>query len=132
VSGGNPAEAYFLDLRVSGDGHVTYEYFDKLISDDEYQGETNLQDKEVVVLLKKILENKVLELPETEPQFAPGTTVGKLEITDGTSQFRIYFAADEEQAASQGKVPPQELTKFVESLYKLGSDLVIGVESVKP
>jgi hypothetical protein len=119
-------------LHISGDGHVTYTYFDKLISDEEYRGEADLQDDEVVALLEMVLESGILELPESEPQFAPGTTVGKLDLADGTSQFQLYFAADAEQAASQGKVPPRELMEFVEALYTLGSDLIIGVESVKP
>lgn len=131
VSGGAPAEGYFFLLQVSGDGSVTYEYYDKLISDEEYSGEANLQG-DVVALIEKILKSGVLEQASTEPHFAPGTTVGKLEITDGTSRYHSYFAADMEQAESQGKVPPPELMEIIEVLYELGNEFVTGTTSVKP
>lgn len=132
VNGGAPSEAYFLDLRIAGDGRVSYEYFDGLRSDEEYRGEASLESEVIVELLRKILETGLLEIPESEPRFDPGTTVGKLTITDGVSQVQFYFAADEAQSESQGKIPPSGLAEFVDVLYTMASDLIIGVESVRP
>ena len=90
---------------------------------------TNLATKDLVALLRKL--ERVVSLPQEQPLFLPDTVVGILEISDGTGLRRFYFAADPEQAKTQGKIPPSELLQVVNTIYAMGARLT-GSRQVKP
>ena len=74
---------------------------------------------------------RVVKLPQEQPLFLPDTLVGILEVSDGTNLRRLYFAADPEQAKTQGKKPPPELVQAVDAIYAIGAKLT-GKRRVKP
>ena len=74
---------------------------------------------------------RVVKLPQEQPLFLPDTLVGILEVSDGTSLRRFYFAADPEQAKPQGRIPPPELLQAVDAIYAAGAKLT-GNRRVKP
>jgi len=76
-------------------------------------------------------ETPVVKLPQEQPLFLPDTLVGILEVSDGTSLRRFYFAADPEQAKTQGKISPPELLQAVDAIYAAGAKLT-GNRRVKP
>ena len=92
-------------------------------------GRSTLSDKEFVSLLKKV--QPALDAPVETPSFLPDTLIGILEISDGTAARRIYFAADPEQARTQGKVPPREVLEAVDAVYAVGASLS-GTRNIKP
>lgn len=131
VRGGLPSKKYSFEFAASGDGAATCRFEDQLRqrSGESGKARTALSDKEFVALLKKL--QPALERPTEPPSFLPDTLVGILEISDGSVVRRIYFAADPEQAKTQGKVPPREVLQAVEAVYAVGASLS-GSRNVKP
>ena len=130
ISGGAPSEAYHLLLRISNGGTVHYQYRDRLRGIAERIGTAELPSEELAELLKQIHASGLIDAAGSVARLVPDTTVGMLEITDGQSHFRTWFAADAEQAKAQGVIPSPELITVVEALYAIGRE-VVGVESVK-
>jgi hypothetical protein len=131
ISGGMPAQAYYFDFRASGAGAVQSEIRCALSGREGQTKGALLDQKDWMTLLQTIHTSGVLDIPQEAPRFLPDTVVGYLEISDGESKHRLYFAADEEQAKVQDKVPPPELVKVVDTIYRLGSQL-LDMPSVKP
>ena len=131
VRGGLPSQKYSFEFAASGDGAAICRFEDQLRKRKgaEVTARTSLGDKEFVQLLKKL--QPALERPTEVPSFLPDTVVGILEISDGTVVRRIYFAADPEQAKTQGKVPPREVLRAAEAVYAAGARLS-GSRNVKP
>ena len=70
-------------------------------------------------------------MPPEQPRFLPDTLVGKLEISDGNSRQRWYFAADPDQASVQQMQTPPAVAKAADAIYAAGGRLM-GMRSVKP
>jgi hypothetical protein len=130
ISGGAPSEAYHFLLRISNGGTVHYQYRDRLRGIAERIGTAELPAEEMAELLKQIYASGLIDAMGPVARLVPDTTVGMLEITDGRSHFRTWFAADAEQAEAQGVIPSPELMTVIEALYAIGRE-VVGVESVK-
>jgi hypothetical protein len=131
VSGGMPSQAYYFHFRASGAGTVQCAIRSVLHGREGRREDASLDQRDWMMLLETIHTSGVLGIPQEAPRFLPDTVVGYLEISDGKSTHRVYFAADEEQATVQAKVPPPELIKVVDTIYQLGSKL-LDMPSVKP
>ena len=129
VRGGAASQAYSLDFLAAGDGTAECRFECRL---SERKGESlraSLSDKEFVSLLGSL--RGALRLPEEQPRFLPDTLVGILEVGDGSSVRRLYFAADVEQAKTQGKTPSPQLLRALKAVYSTGAKLT-GNRSIKP
>ena len=111
ISGGLPSQAYRFEFRASGKGEVHCEMRSELTSRQAKAQVQQLESKQFTALLRNLLASGVLEVPQEPPRFLPDTLVGRLEISDGKSVHRIYFAADPDQASVQDKVPRPEVLK---------------------
>jgi hypothetical protein len=131
VRGGLPSQKYAFDFAAGGDGAATCQVEDQLRKRAGASGtkRSTLSDKEFVSLLKKV--QPALDSPVEPPSFLPDTVIGILEISDGTATRRIYFAADPEQARTQGKVPPREVLEAADAVYAAGASL-LGARNIKP
>jgi hypothetical protein len=131
VRGGLPSQRYTFEFAATGDGAATCRVDDRLRkrAADPGKAQTTLAAKDFVDLLKKL--RPALERPTEPPSFLPDTVIGILEVSDGTAVRRIYFAADPEQAKTQGKEPPREVRQVVEAIYAAGARLT-GGRDVKP
>jgi hypothetical protein len=122
VRGGLPSKKYSFEFAASGDGSASCRFDDQLKSRKAEGGtQTRLSDKEFVALLRKVL--PAIARPTERPSFLPDTVIGILEVSDGTSVRRIYFAADPEQAKTQNKVPAPEVRQAVDAVYAVGASL---------
>lgn len=131
IAGGLPSQAYRLDFQVSGEGAARSE-MDCQMSGRKAKRETGtLNDAEFGKFLKKVVESGVLSIPQELPRFLPDTLVGVLEISDGVSVYRTYFAADPEQAKEQNQSLRPELEKTINEIYGMAAK-VMGTRSVKP
>ena len=131
VSGGSPDEAYIFSLTATGQGIVTYEYSDKMRGVETQTGQVTLEDEELANLFKSIVTSGVLDIVQSPASFIPDTTVGRLEISNGSETYTTYFAAEMDQAEAQDLIPPPELIEVVEAIYRLGAD-IIGMQTIKP
>ena len=129
VRGGAPAQSYSFDFAVWGDGTAECRFTCRLSGRHGETPRTTLAPKDLAGLLTKV--QRALRLPVELPSFLPDTLVGILEVSEGANVQRIYFAADPEQAKTQGKVPPREVLDAVNAMYTLGAKLT-GQRSVKP
>jgi len=131
VRGGLPSQRYTFEFTATGDGTATCRVDDQLRKrkSDSSAARATLGQKDFVDLLKKI--RPALERPAEQPLFLPDTVVGILEVSDGTAVRRIYFAADPDQAQTQGKVPPREVGQAIDAVYAAGAQLA-GMRDVKP
>jgi hypothetical protein len=129
VRGGIPSQGYSFDFSAVGDGTAECKFECSPSGRKGESKKTNLATKDVVALLRKL--ERVVSLPQEQPLFLPDTVVGILEISDGITLRRFYFAADPEQAKTQGKIPPSELLQVVNAIYAMGARLT-GSRQVKP
>lgn len=129
VRGGIPSQGYSFYFSAAGDGTAECRFECHLSGRKGQSRETHLAPKDVIALLRAL--ERVVKLPQEQPLFLPDTVVGILEISDGTSLRRFYFAADPEQAKTQGKVPPPELLQAVDAIYAAGAKLTRN-RRVKP
>ena len=131
VRGGLPSQRYAFEFTAAGDGTATCRVDDKLRkrTADSVTARKTLGEQAFVDLLKTL--RPALERPTEQPSFLPDTVVGILEVSDGTSVRRIYFAADPDQAKTQGRIPPREVRQAVDAVYAAGARLT-GRRDVKP
>ena len=131
VRGGLPSQRYAFEFAATGDGAATCRVDDQLRTQkaDSRDARTTIAGKDFVELLKKL--RPALERPTEAPSFLPDTVVGILEVSDGNAVRRIYFAADPEQARTQGRVPPREVQQAVDAVYAAGA-LLTGMRNIKP
>ena len=129
VHGGIPSQGYSFDFSAAGDGTAECRFECHLSGRKGQSRETNLAPKDMVALLRTL--ERVVKLPQEQPLFLPDTVIGILEVSDGTSLRRFYFAADREQAKTQGKIPPPELLQAVDAIYAIGAKLT-GNRRLKP
>jgi hypothetical protein len=131
IGGGLPSQSFHLEVEAAGDESGHSRIHCELSGRSAATEKTRLEAQAFQGLLGEIVKSGVLSLREERTLFLPDTLVGILEISDGKSLRRYYFAADPDQAETQGKVPPPELQKAIDAVYRLGSRLT-GLESVKP
>ncbi len=129
VGGGIPSQRYSFDFSAAGDGTAECKFECHLSGRKGQSEKTKLAPKDLVTLLRAF--ERVVKLPQEQPLFLPDTVVGILEVSDGSNLRRFYFAADAEQAKTQGKVPPAELLRAVDAIYAVGAKLT-GERRVKP
>jgi hypothetical protein len=129
VGGGIPSQRYSFDFSAAGDGTAECKFECHLLGRKGQSEKTKLAPKDLVTLLRTF--ERVVKLPQEQPLFLPDTIVGILEVSDGSNLRRFYFAADAEQAKTQGKVPPAELLRAVDAIYAVGAKLT-GERRVKP
>ncbi len=101
VRGGIPSQAYSLDFSAAGNGTVECRFECHLSGRKGQSEKTKLAAKDMA------------------------------DVSDGTSMRRFYFAADPEQAKTQGKIPPPELLQAVDAIYAIGAKLT-GNRRIKP
>jgi hypothetical protein len=129
VRGGMPSQAYSFEFSLAGDGTAECRLERRGPVSERESGSTQLAERDLVALLRRL--KKALRLPEEPPSFWPDTVVGILEISDGATVRRLYFAADPEQARTQGKTPAPALLEAVNAIYLIGTKLTKS-RSVKP
>jgi hypothetical protein len=130
VSGGQADQHFRYRFEVAGDGSGET-YLEDRLKDRKAGKKFLIKPDRFDVLLKKIHQSGVLEIPQEKPQFLPDTVVGCLEVQIGEVSYQTYFAADEDQAKVQNKIPPPALKRAVETIYKEGSRL-LKQRSIKP
>lgn len=124
IRGGLPSQRFNMDLEAStADDTARIQVRNEMADQFAESGPVSLRGPELQDLAAAVLESGLLDLPQEPPSFLPDTVVGILEISDGRSIRRYYFAADPDQAAVQGKVPPPQLQAVVERLYRMGEQL---------
>jgi len=131
VAGGAPGQSYAFEVRASGDGAGHAELRSQRPERQARAERATVTNEAFVNLLRRLVNSKILETPSTPPRFLPDTLVGYLEVTHDGSVHRAYFAAEPEQARSQGASTSPELSKVVDAVYALGAGL-LGRKSVKP
>ncbi|HSC08462.1 MAG TPA: hypothetical protein VLD59_16685 [Steroidobacteraceae bacterium] len=129
VRGGPPAKAYRLEFVARGDGNAHCQYECRLTHKEGTSGDARLSGQQLRAVFGKVA--AVLALPEEQPRFLPDTLIGILDLSDGITVRRFYFAADADQAKTQGKVPPPALKRLVDSIYVTAAALT-KQRSVKP
>ena len=129
IRGGLEPQAYSFDFSAAGDGTAECRFECRPSGRKGQSEKTSLADKDFVALLGKV--RRTMQIPYEQPSFLPDTVVGILEVSDGGNVRRFYFAADAEQAKTQGKTPPPKLLGAVNAIYSLGARLT-GKRSVKP
>lgn len=129
VRGGMMSQRYSFDFSAAGDGTAKCRFESALTRRKGESRKKGLAAGDLVALLRKL--ERAVQLPREQPRFLPDTVVGILEVSHGTSLRRFYFAADPEQAKTQGKVPPRELLQAVDAVYAAGAKLT-GKRRVKP
>jgi hypothetical protein len=133
VGGGAPSQRYRFHFAADGSGRVRSDFSSEPSGRTGKASKRTLTRKEFAEVLRAIVATGVLELSVDQPRFLPDTVVGTLEISDGRSSFRWDFAADPEQAMTQGTVPPPALERAVDEIYSLGGKLMGKPKpSVKP
>jgi hypothetical protein len=130
VTGGAPSQRYRFEFAARGTGSLSTRLADD-VSDRQGKSAERLGASDLADLARSILGSGVLETPAEPPRFLPDTIVGILDITNGTSRFRRYFAADTEQAEVQDAVPPPALVKAADAIYAVGAQRM-SKRSVKP
>jgi hypothetical protein len=132
VAGGAPSQRYRFAFRGSGAGDVEC---DLECQPSKRRGTSKPRAKpdqaQFADLVRAILASGLLEVPQQQPRFLPDTVVGRLEISDGSSRQRWYFAADPDQASVQELQTPPAVAKAADALYAAGGRLM-GMRSVKP
>ena len=131
ISGGLPSQSYHFDFRIAGNEVTNCELDCTLTGRKGNLESIVIEQDDYALLLRALLERQVLEIPQETPRFLPDTVVGYLEVMDGESSQRIYFAADENQASVQDKLPSPELLATIEPIYLIAGKL-LDMESVKP
>jgi len=129
IRGGIRGQHYSLDFLATGEGTAHARFECGLRGRRGNSERASISDKDFLSLLRKV--HKALLLPLQQPQFLPDTLVGVLEVSDGEKVRQLYYAADPEQAKTQGKPPPAELLEAVNAIYSLGAKLT-GSRSIKP
>jgi hypothetical protein len=133
VAGGAPSQRYRFHFAADGSGRVRSDFSSELSGRTGKASQRTLARKEFAAVLRAIVASGVLELSVDQPRFLPDTVVGTLELSDDRSSFRWDFAADPEQAMTQGTVPPPALERAVDEIYSLGGKLMGKPKpSVKP
>ena len=131
IRGGLVGQSYTFEFEASGKGEVRCSLRCELSGRRGRAKKTGVDTKYFVGLLRAIRDSRVLELPPQQPRFLPDTVIGCFRVTDGTNEYRTYFAADPDQAEVQNLSAPLPLAKAVGAVYSRGAKL-IGVRSVKP
>jgi hypothetical protein len=133
VAGGVPSQRYRFHFAADGSGRVSCELSCELSGRKAKASRRTLARKEFADLIRAIMASGVLEAPAEQPLFVPDTIVGTLELSDGRSSLRWDFAADPEQAKTQGAVPPSAVERAADEIYSLGGRLMgKRAPSVKP
>jgi hypothetical protein len=115
IRGGLQPQAYAFDFVAHGGGNAECSFEDRLHGASCERTTLRLSPDDFRDLLKKI--QGALRLPHEQPSFLPDTVLGILEVSDGRDVRRLYFAADPEQAKTQGQVPPRELRTAIDAIY---------------
>jgi hypothetical protein len=129
VRGGVRPQAYAFDFEASGGGTARARLECRLTGREGEAKDANISARDFGALLRSVV--PAFAAPQAVPTFLPDTLVGILEITDGERTQRIYFAADPEQARTQGLTPPPALARATDAIYSLGAKLM-GRRQVKP
>ena len=133
VGGGAPSQRYRFNFAANGSGRVSSEFSSELSGRTGKARQRTLTRQEFAEVLRAIVATGVLELSADQPRFLPDTVVGILELSDGRSSYRWKFAADPEQALTQGAAPPPALERAADAIYSLGGRLMGKPKpSIKP
>ncbi len=130
ISGGLPQQSYDFDFRAGGDGRATCSFRNRLRKRDGKKS-GRLKRERYAALLDTCVQSGLLEQPTEHGPFLPDTLVGCLEICSNEHSYKTYFAADPEQAKTQGMEPSASLSRVVDTIYAEGARL-LGKRSVKP
>jgi hypothetical protein len=133
VVGGAPSQRYRFHFAAEGSGGVRCELDDEPSGQQAKARRRKLDRKQFAELIRAVKASGVLETAAEQPRFLPDTVIGTFELSDGRSSLRWDFAADPEQAKTQGAVPPPSLTRAADEIYSLGGRLMgKRAPSVKP
>jgi hypothetical protein len=130
VAGGAPSQRYRFEFVARGTGTASSEVSCE-VTDQHGKSDERLDPAELADLARKVLASGILDTPAEPPRFLPDTLVGILDITNGKTSFRRYFAADADQAQVQAAAPPAGVDEAADAIFSLGAKRV-GRRSIKP
>jgi hypothetical protein len=130
VAGGAPSQRYRFEFVARGTGTASSELSDDA-ADRREKSDERLDPAELADLARKVLASDILDTPAEAPRFLPDTLVGILDITNGTTRFRRYFAVDADQAQVQAATPPARVAEAADAIFSLGAKRM-GKRSIKP
>lgn len=130
VAGGAPSQRYRFEFVARGTGTASSELSDDA-TDRREKSDERVEPAELADLARKMLASGILDTPAEAPRFLPDTLVGILDITNGRTSFRRYFAADADQAQVQAASPPAGVAEAADAVLSLGAKR-IGKRSIKP
>lgn len=131
VVGGVHSQSYRFQLIVSGRGDAHCELQCRVTGRQGRVHDVKLEPRQVIELSQRVYESGILDVAPEPPRFLPDTIVGVIEISNGVSTLRVYFAADPDQAAAQDRVPPEAVRRTAEAMYSLGRQM-LGLPSAEP
>lgn len=129
VRGGMPSQHYLFEFEASGDGTMRSRLECRVSGRTGETTSATISQQGFAALLRQVV--AALGMAQEQPRFLPDTVIGVLEVSDGVTTRRIYFAADPEQAKTQGLTLPAELRRAVDAIYALGAKQ-LRMRSVKP
>jgi len=130
VAGGAPSQRYRFEFVARGTGTASSELSCEA-TDRRGKSDERLEPAELAELARKVLASGILDTPAEPPRFLPDTLVGILDITNGTTSFRRYFAAEADQAQVQAAAPPAGVAEAADAIFSLGAKRM-GKRSIKP
>jgi hypothetical protein len=130
VAGGAPSQRYRFEFVARGTGTASSEVSCEA-TDQHEKSDERLDPAELAELARKVLASGILDTPAEPPRFLPDTLVGILDITNGETSFRRYFAADADQAQVQAAAPAAGVDEAADAIFSLGAKRV-GRRSIKP
>ena len=131
VAGGMPSQAYRLDYRIGGDLRARVALDDNRANRRREADNEEVDRDQLTEVARELVANGVLDVPTVRPRFLPDTVVGIIEISNGERSFRVYFAADPDQASVQEEPPRAELQRAAAAIYASAGGLM-GERSVGP
>lgn len=131
VAGGMPSQAYRLNYRIGGDLRARVALDDDRAGRHREMGDTQVESGQLAKVASELVANRVLDVPTARPQFLPDTVIGIIEVSNGERSFRVYFAADPDQASVQEEPPRAELQRAAAAIYVSAGGLM-GERSVGP
>ena len=129
IRGGLPSQRYIFDFSATGEGKAHCSFECALSKRSGRSNEHGVSPNQIQELLKQLPAAVTCSL-EGE-WFLPDTLLGILDISAGGYSRRFVYAADPEQAKTQGKALPEQLKRVINTIHRIAAKLT-GVRSTNP
>lgn len=132
VSGGLPEQRYRFAFRTKG--HRLAECsLDCELSHRHGKAahERDIDASQLAALSQGLVRSGLLGHEAGATGFLPDTVIGVIEVAAGGAAHRLLFAADPDQAAVQGRTPPDAILMAADAIYRT-AEQILDLESVRP